>query len=181
MKKLTQNAIAAGLGISASMLSRLKKRGMPVDSLPAAHAWRNRHLKTSLTKEYRYTPWHQAPFRAAPLPKPIGADGINALGLLAKNNFDDHADALRRAMRRLPLADRSLVLLAFEVWEALCGPQIKKFEDYEKDQGIEPCPPPANKERSGPEYDPDDIAGNFMYEIAAGIICFNESLATLKK
>ena len=36
--------LAAALGISASMVSRLAKQGMPTDSAAAAQAWRAAHL-----------------------------------------------------------------------------------------------------------------------------------------
>jgi transcriptional regulator with XRE-family HTH domain len=174
MKKISQNDLAAAIGISASMLSRLKKRGMPVDSLPAARAWRKRHLNTSLTKPYRYTPFRDAP-RATKQPQaPITAGDVNALGRLAEKHFDEYAGRLRDAMRRLPRADRPQVSLPLDVLEALCGAQIKKFEDWEKANGIEPCPPKTAEELADPEYDPDDEAGNFMFDIAAGIVRFKE-------
>ena len=36
--------LAAALGISASMVSRLTRQGMPTDSAAAAQAWRAAHL-----------------------------------------------------------------------------------------------------------------------------------------
>ena len=50
---MTQSELAQQLGISASMLSRLKKRGMPTDSLERAQRWRKRHLETSRIKGVR--------------------------------------------------------------------------------------------------------------------------------
>jgi hypothetical protein len=45
--------LATALGISVQMVGRLKKRGMPVDSISSAQKWRNRNLQISRTREYR--------------------------------------------------------------------------------------------------------------------------------
>ena len=45
--------IAEQLGISRQMVNKLRKRGMPVDSLAAAIEWRKRNLNPITTKEGR--------------------------------------------------------------------------------------------------------------------------------
>ncbi|MBE7525725.1 hypothetical protein HS096_05065 [candidate division WWE3 bacterium] len=45
--------LAAGLGISVQMCNRLKKRGMPCDSLQSAIEWRKRNLDITQTKSWR--------------------------------------------------------------------------------------------------------------------------------
>ena len=45
--------LAEKLGISQQMCNRLKKRGMPCDSLQSAIEWRKRNLDTTQTKSWR--------------------------------------------------------------------------------------------------------------------------------
>jgi len=45
--------LAEFLGISTQMCNRLKKRGMPCDSLESAIEWRNRNLDATQTKSWR--------------------------------------------------------------------------------------------------------------------------------
>ena len=45
--------LAQLLGISHQMVNRLKKRGMPTDSLDSAKSWRNRNLDITQTKSWR--------------------------------------------------------------------------------------------------------------------------------
>ena len=52
----SQNHLAAMLGISKATCSEAVKRGMPVDSLEAAQAWRARHLDPARRKQAKDTP-----------------------------------------------------------------------------------------------------------------------------
>lgn len=45
--------LAAELGVSPSMVSRLAKRGMPTDTVERARRWRRRHLELARTKAAR--------------------------------------------------------------------------------------------------------------------------------
>lgn len=47
---MTKKELAALLGISGAMVTRLAKRGMPTDSLERAQRWRKRHLEPSRVK-----------------------------------------------------------------------------------------------------------------------------------
>lgn len=172
MKKLLQNELAEALGISASMLSRLKKRGMPVDSLAAARAWRALHLKPELTKENRYTPFKEAP--SPDRQDKSNPDQVNALGRLASYQFVTYGRILKQAMRILPRSLRAEVSLPIPVWEALTNDEFKKIDLWEKANGIEPIPPPTAEELANPDYDPDNEAGNFIFDIAAGLVSFKE-------
>ena len=171
MKKPLQNDLAAALGISASMLSRLKKRGMPVDSLPAARNWRALHLKPELTKE-RFTPFRDLPRPAQQ--DETNAECVNALGRLATEDFAVYEPILKRAMRSLPRRLRSQIALPAQVWEALTEREFKKIDRWEKANGIEPDPPPTAEELADPGCDPDNEAGNFIFDIAAGLLRFKE-------
>lgn len=53
---MTQKELAHALGITPGMLSKLKKRGMPVDSLERAQRWRKRHLEPGRVKGSRFDP-----------------------------------------------------------------------------------------------------------------------------
>jgi hypothetical protein len=46
--------LATALGISAAMISKLAKRGMPTDTLERAERWRRRHLEPGRVKGVRY-------------------------------------------------------------------------------------------------------------------------------
>lgn len=53
MKSMTQNELAAALGITPAQVSQLKRRGMPTDDVARAQRWRNRHLQTGRMKGIR--------------------------------------------------------------------------------------------------------------------------------
>lgn len=58
-----QRELATALGISAAMVSKLAKRGMPTDTLERAQRWRRRHLEPGRVKGMRFG-------TAAPAPPP---------------------------------------------------------------------------------------------------------------
>ena len=53
--------IAAELGISPSMVTRLAKRGMPTSDANSARRWRDRHLDPARVKGLRMQPQRPAP------------------------------------------------------------------------------------------------------------------------
>ena len=53
---MTQKELAQALGISAGMVSRLAKRGMPTDDLERAKRWRKRHLEPGRVKGVKRDP-----------------------------------------------------------------------------------------------------------------------------
>jgi hypothetical protein len=64
---MNQKELAALLDISPAMVSRLKKQGMPVDTLERAQRWRKRHLEPGRIKGSRFDPNRP---KAAPTPTP---------------------------------------------------------------------------------------------------------------
>ena len=64
---MNQKELAAALGISGAMVSRLKKQGMPVDTPERAQRWRKRHLEPGRIKGSRFDPNRP---KAAPTPTP---------------------------------------------------------------------------------------------------------------
>lgn len=110
---MTKQELAAMLGISGAMVSKLAKRGMPTHSVDAAQRWRRRHLEPSRVKGVR----HERPRRPAVDPVAHAA----ALGLLAAGDFPQHEAALRAALRAVPEDQQDAVALPVEVWEWLYG------------------------------------------------------------
>jgi transcriptional regulator with XRE-family HTH domain len=58
---MKQKDLASALGISEAMVSKLKRRGMPVDSIERAARWRRRHLEITRTKGVRMPSVDDAP------------------------------------------------------------------------------------------------------------------------
>lgn len=112
---MLKKELAEALGISAAMVSKLAKRGMPTDTVERAQRWRRRHLEPGRIKGVRYEP-HRRP-RVDPV------EHANALGAAALDDFDGHALALRAALRAVPWERTGEVSLPVEVWEDLYGPE----------------------------------------------------------
>lgn len=69
---MQQKELAAALGISPAMVSRLKKMKMPTDSVEKAQRWRKRHLEPGRIKGARFDP-KQATKPTAPATAPAAA------------------------------------------------------------------------------------------------------------
>ena len=112
--------LAAALGISGAMVSRLAKRGMPVDSLERAERWRARHLEPARTKAWRMGAASPPP--AAPIASfaSIAATTLHqvydlaAIGaeLLPLGRFHLLEPHLRAALRGLPPHARDALMIA---------------------------------------------------------------------
>lgn len=130
--------LAAGLGISPAMVSKLKRRGMPVDSVEAAEKWRKRHLLSTRTKGVRAgsermpishghvsTPGDGSrrptavDGRTARLLRIVEELGVAALDSIQRDAFSDFAPVLRQAMAQVPPGAHDLYRLPIEVWDAL--------------------------------------------------------------
>lgn len=101
--------LATALGISAAMVSKLAKRGMPTDTLERAERWRRRHLEPGRVKGVRY--------ERRPLVDPVEA--VHNLAAAALIDFKPHGHALRKALKSLPVERENEVSLPLEVWEDL--------------------------------------------------------------
>lgn len=165
--------IAEGLGISAAMVSKLKKRGMPVTSVAAAEKWRRRHLEPARTKGLRAGTTRAAPpqaarFVPATAPGPVDPEAVvkslalvRELGLLAmdaieRDTFETFALTLRQAMAQVPAFARPQVALPEQVWDALtaCIP-------------MEPAAAVGGRHAAGDDL-PEEFMGVFWYQIALG-------------
>jgi len=58
--------LAAALGISPQMVRKLERRGMPLQSVEAAKAWRSRHLEATRTKQHRADGNTGMPYKRVP-------------------------------------------------------------------------------------------------------------------
>lgn len=150
--------LAQALGLSPSMVCKLRKRGMPMTSVEAAQKWRKRHLLTTMTKGVRAgsslgglppaAPASSQPTEAMPLrhglPLPDARDdaaleallptlavmtgdeavrqvellGWFAAQLLAQGRFGEIEQALRTAMRAVPLSRRAAFVVGIPIDDA---------------------------------------------------------------
>lgn len=79
---MDQKTLASMLNISPGMVTKLKKRGMPVDSFERAQRWRKRHLEPGRVKGARFDPNAPEPAprpAAPPAPLPNLANTARAL------------------------------------------------------------------------------------------------------
>lgn len=75
------------LGLSKQQVSRLAKRGMPLDNIAAARKWRDAHLSTGHRKEYRfghYEPRTKQQRHQAAVDAERALDGVQLLGVAAE-------------------------------------------------------------------------------------------------
>ena len=102
--------LAQALGISAGMVTRLAKRGMPCDSVDSARRWRERHLEPARTKFNRAPSMRRrttadddrADIGAAEALRQVTDLSAAAHALLPLGEFATIEPALRRALRSVP-------------------------------------------------------------------------------
>lgn len=111
--KLSQNALARALGLSAASVTKSKAMGMPVDSVEAAARWRNQNLRQDL----RTRPSPKLPVTSTR--QEVEALALLALSALELGEFALIAPRLQAAMRALSAQDQEEVGLPVEVWDAL--------------------------------------------------------------
>lgn len=118
--KVSQAALARALDISAPMVTKLKKQGMPVDSVEAARAWREQNLNIAQRKDVMTQP---AGATATPQAfEPITVNGLRVFGQnpppappSAPADFSDDDETLedfKAAKTRLTVAEANLKELA---------------------------------------------------------------------
>ena len=130
---MTKKELAIALGISASMVTRLEKRGMPVDSVERAQSWRKRHLEPGRIKGSRFdpdaAPQATEPPAARPAAPPVDPMAqVNRLAGAVHAALTDAAEfnepaalpelaPLRAALRQLP--DDASPRMTARVWFCL--------------------------------------------------------------
>ena len=132
---MLKKELAAALGISPAMVSKLAKRGMPVDSVERARRWRKRHLDPGRVKGQRmgtHVPAEAMPDVARPqsltelrsLVESLGATYASALANRADEvGLLETRSQLRAAMRRynLDTHGRGDLIMPAPVWADLVG------------------------------------------------------------
>jgi len=151
---MQQNELAKLLDISPAMVSRLKKQGMPTDSLERAERWRKRHLEPGRIKGSRFDPKKTAkPPAPKPAPAPAAWAGalvaeIESAGALLDSALREGDDAwaglmfeeLRDLLRQAP--PETAPLLTLRVWRRLTAwfidPACEAFQAPDADSLLTP-------------------------------------------
>lgn len=183
--------LAAALGISGAMVSRLVKRSMPTDTVERAERWRSRHLEPARLKGTRIDTV-QATARASmielrpvagvttksKLDRPQTGAADNAGGAFAVDRamsmaslasvalsagaFELAEIELRSALRAVPVARRSLVRMSADVFDALTADVARVFEVEAK--AVDQAPATEMTDFEAEEM------GRFWYDVACGDI-----------
>src|SRR2546427_11229866 len=95
---MNRKQLAAALGISPSMVTRLAKRGMPTDSVDRAKRWRNRHIEPGRMKSNRADTFDATP---PAICRPTAPVQVSAQGLAAALDAVKQADRLAAIAFRL--------------------------------------------------------------------------------
>lgn len=165
IKKPTQATLADALGIDPAMVTRYKRRGMPVNSIEAAKAWRDSNVRIRVNPQnspeelQRAMRGEQAARRAGSL--------LQAAGALLGNGGDISSmiETLRRAMLEVPADQRPLVLFPGDVMDVLTEDVARVLERGDPLGLIYGTMPPSHVGRSAAE---DLDMGAFWYAVAAG-------------
>lgn len=118
--KVSQAALARALDISAPMVTKLKKQGMPVESVEAARAWREKNLNIAQRKDVMTRA--EGATATPPAFEPITVNGLRVFGENrppapppAPADFGDDDETLedfKAAKTRLTVAEANLKELA---------------------------------------------------------------------
>lgn len=148
---LTQKDLAKQLGLSPPAITKLRRLGMPVDSVEAARAWRAIHVRPHIN--FNAVRNSQAELTALEALWPVAQSAI------AAGRFDLVRPALQAAMRAIPKPARHLVLVDLAGMDALCSGFAGEIA---ADVPLEP-------EDTAPMSDDEaDAMGRFWYCVAAG-------------
>lgn len=174
---MNQKQLAAALGLSPSMVSKLAGRGMPVDSVERAQRWRKAKLPFARMKGNRAGTASAAPF-AAPGSRAEGTltaapDADQAVRrvahlmqlasiALAADRFELVELELRSALREVPISHRSGCMLDSAVMDALTAKvaTILVSDAPAADEVADSCLAEEDAEQMGA----------FWYHVAAGEI-----------
>ena len=154
---MQQNELAKLLDISPAMVSRLHKRGMPIDCPERAKRWRKRHLEPGRVKGARFDPTQPTALpeskQAVPKITPTAAcDPLLATVESAGAELDQAlmgndqewselmTQQLRGLLRQLP--DHARPCLTLRVWlamlEWLISPECEVFDSPNKSEILTP-------------------------------------------
>jgi hypothetical protein len=167
-----QQDLARALGISAPMVSRLKRQGMPTHSVAAAIEWRSRnldplHVHEQATRRGRAipaAPAHEQAAHAPPTDRTAALENIGLLAELAARDFAAYGERLRAALAALPREAWDEVALPVSVWDRLGGEAFATI-----DKLVAEARAPGDLEEPAAGAD-GDVAADLVYEIAAGLV-----------
>lgn len=91
---MNQSELAELLGISPAMVTKLKNRGMPTDSLERAQRWRKRHLEPGRIKQFKMP--SASEFKIDPVSR------ANILSDACDYDLEGHLQRLREALKDVP-------------------------------------------------------------------------------
>ena len=149
---LSQSDIAAALEIDKSLVSRYRKRGMPVDSLEAARAWKLANVRVRIGSA---PPPDAAPPSAQLHAAQALADHAGEL-LAAGGDVAALVPAMRLALAAVPEHERADVGLSRELWDVLAARVLALLPTSEEDSG------------ESMDHVDEEVLGDFWYRVAAG-------------
>lgn len=165
--------LADALGISAAMVSKLSKRGMPTDSVERARRWRKRHLEQGRVKGMRAGTQALPPPPPGPCPE---KDVVEQLMQAAGEVLDSGGDiahlvpGLRLAMAAVPENRRAEVRFSGPVMDVLTAEVSAVLAQYQ-DADSPASDRPQISHTSGHVCDESEWdEGRFWYQVAAGEI-----------
>lgn len=153
---MKQSHLAAVLGVSPAMVSKMKAAGMPCTSAAEAKAWRQANLSLGHTKALRIDYLCREPDPAAVLRR-LKTFGEAAAIELEAGRFGELADDLRETMRSLPAEHRPHLAMPAAVWDALIPAAVVE----------ELRAPPDDGERPATPEDAEEV-GQVVYGLACG-------------
>ncbi len=159
--RMFQKDVAAALGISASMVTRLKQQGMPTNSIAGAKRWRETNLSPNLTKGVRAS-WATEK-NSENFGRAESVERAELIALLAETDFEKWESKLRAALRAVPHQQREQVMMPRPVWTLLTAPVMALLDEL--DSLDPPTEPSAVATVDDPAGDP--LPGVFMYLVAA--------------
>ncbi len=122
---MTRTELAALLGVSPSMVSRLAKRGMPTDDVERARRWRRRHLEPARVKGVRAdTREDTAASAGGATADHLAVQLVRRLADLAERDPAQWSEDFRVALAAVPLHRRPDLMLPLELLQGLVQPDL---------------------------------------------------------
>lgn len=163
---MLKKELAAELGISAAMVTKLAQRGMPTDSLTAAREWRRRNLDPGKVKPGTST--RRVPDARSARPSTMDATeavasaqwcmDTAAARLAEGGGIGVMVPALRRALSAVPESHRHLVTWSMPVAVELTRHAYDVLDVTE----------PIDQEQASMTASEAEEMGAFWYQVAAG-------------
>lgn len=168
MKARSQTHLAEMLGISKATVSEHAKRGMPIDTLEAAQAWRRKHLDIARRKDVRPT---ESPAGARLAARASALQSVAQTDLDGGRNIADLIPALRSSLAAVPFAERNRVELLEPVMRVLLAHLLDQLPPRDSNPTTS-CGAPVYTDGAAMTNDEAQEAGEFLYRVAAGELFF---------